>query len=203
MLAIDPSQNTEKENYKLLTGTIIPRPIAFVTTADSEGRLNGAPFSYFNVVCANPPLVSISIQRFSGKQKDTARNILETKEFVLQIVDQKNVEQVNQTAASLPPHVNELELANLTTIPSIKISILGVQEAKVRMECVLEEALELGGTDSEPACDLIIGRVIQFHIEEQIYKDGKIDPYGLGAVSRLAGNRYATLGKRFEVERPE
>lgn len=203
LITIDPNQNTEKENYKFLTGTIIPRPIAFVTTADSKGRPNGAPFSYFNVVCANPPLISISVQRSSGHLKDTARNIFETKEFVVHVVDQTNVEQINQTAAPLPPHENELELAKLTAVLSTKVSVPGIKEAKVRMECLLEEALELGGSGEEPACDLIIGRVVQFHIDHDIYKDGKTDPQGLGAVSRLAGHDYATIGQPFEIKRPE
>lgn len=202
MLSIDPSNNTERENYKFLVGSIIPRPIAFVTTMSDEGIINGAPFSYFNIVSSNPPMVSLSVQRSEGRQKDTARNIIHLKEFVVHIVDETNVDKINQTAASLPPNESEIELAQLTPVQSIKISVPGVKEAKIRMECVLEHSVVLGGQDS-PGCDLIIGKVVQFHIEEGIYENGRIDPIGLGAVSRLAGTNYAKIGELFSIERPK
>jgi len=202
MLSIDPAANTERENYKFLIGSIIPRPIAFVTTISNDGILNGAPFSYFNIVTANPPMISLAIQRPEGRQKDTARNIIEVKEFVVHIVDEQNVKKVNKTAAILPPDQSEIELANLTPIESIKISVPGVEEAKIRMECVLEHSVELGGLES-PGCDLIIGKVVQFHIDNEIYEKGRISPRGLSAVSRLAGNNYAKIGEIFEIERPK
>ena len=202
MLSIDPTKNTERENYKLLIGSIIPRPIAFVTSISQDGVLNGAPFSYFNIVSSNPPLVSVSIQRSGGKQKDTARNILETKEFVIHVVDELNVDQINQTAASLPPDQSEINLANLTPIESTQISVPGVKEAKVRFECKLEHSVELGGVDT-PGTDLIIGKIVQVHIDEKIYENGRIDPVGLGAVSRLAGTNYAKIGEIFSIERPK
>lgn len=198
MLSIDPINNTERENYKLLIGSIIPRPIAFVTTLSKAGVLNGAPFSYFNIVSANPPMVSVAVQRSDGKQKDTARNILETKEFVIHIVDDNNVNQINETAASLPAEESEIDLAKLSPVPSTEISVPGVMESKVRMECVLEQAIEVGGTT-----DLIIGRIVQFHIDEAIYEQGRINPNGLAAVSRLAGNDYAKIGEIFTITRPK
>ncbi|MBS4196672.1 flavin reductase family protein [Lederbergia citri] len=202
MLSIDPNTNTERENYKFLIGSIIPRPIAFVTTLSEDGVLNGAPFSYFNIVSSNPPMISLSIQRSGGKQKDTARNIIKQKEFVVHIVDEGNVEKVNKTAASLLPHESEIDLAQLTKVESEKISVPGVKQAKIRMECVLEHSLVLGEKEL-PGCDLIIGKVIQFHIEDAIYENGRIDPRGLAAVSRLAGANYAKIGEIFEIERPK
>ena len=202
LLSIDPTQNTERENYKFLIGSIIPRPIAFVTTISKDGVLNGAPFSYFNIVSSNPPMISLSIQRISGRQKDTARNIIESKQFVVHIVDEQNVGKINKTAASLPPDQSEIELSNLTPVESTKISVPGVKEAKIRMECSLEHSLELGGLDI-PGCDFIIGKVVQFHIENDIYENGRIDPRGLAAISRLAGNNYAKIGEIFEIERPK
>ncbi|MBM7361458.1 flavin reductase family protein [Priestia taiwanensis] len=202
MLSINPLENTERENYKLLIGSIIPRPIAFVTTISGEHVLNGAPFSYFNIVSSNPPMISLAIQRSEGRQKDTAKNILASKEFVVHVVDEQNVEMVNKTAANLPSNQSEVELANFTIVESERISVPGVQEAKVRMECVLEHSLELGGSDS-PGCDLIIGKVIQFHIDNEIYEKGRIDPKRLGAVSRLAGHHYAKIGEMFSIERPK
>ena len=202
LLSIDPTNNSERENYKFLIGSIIPRPIAFVTTRSKEGVLNGAPFSYFNIVSSNPPMVSLSIQRKGGRQKDTAKNIIDSKEFVIHIVDEDNVDMVNETAANLPPNQSEIMLANLTPVESEKISVSGVKEAKIRMECVLEQSLELGGLDV-PGCDFIIGKIVQYHIEESIYENGRIDPKGLGAVSRLAGENYAKIGEVFTIERPK
>ncbi|MDQ0970437.1 flavin reductase (DIM6/NTAB) family NADH-FMN oxidoreductase RutF [Neobacillus niacini] len=202
MLSIDPASLSERENYKFLIGSIIPRPIAFVTTNSKDGVLNGAPFSYFNIVSSNPPMISLSIQRPSGKQKDTARNIIESKEFVVHIVDEQNVEMINKTAANLPPEESEIELASLTPTVSVKISVPGVKEAKIRMECSLEHSIGLGGTETE-GCDFIIGKVVQFHIAEDIYENGRINPRGLAAVSRLAGNYYAKIGEIFEIDRPQ
>lgn len=202
MLSIDPSKMSERENYKFLIGSIIPRPIAFVTTLSEGGILNGAPFSYFNIVSSNPPMISLSIQRSEGKEKDTARNIKKLKEFVVHIVDEQNVEQVNQTAANLPSDKSEIELANLTSIDSLKICVPGVREAKIRMECTLENSVELGGVES-PGCDLLVGKVVQFHIEDALYDKGRIDPMGLAAVSRLAGSNYAKIGEIFSIQRPK
>jgi len=202
MHSIDPQTKTAKENYKFLIGSVIPRPIAFVTSKSPDGTLNGAPFSYFNIVSADPPMISLSIQRSGSNKKDTTHNILETKEFVVHIVDEENVEKINQTAATLLPNENEVELAELSTIQSTQISVPGIQEAKVRMECIFEQSLELGEANN-PSCDLIIGRIVHYHIAEDIYEDGKIDPFKLSAVSLLAGNEYAKLGEIFTKERPK
>jgi len=202
LLSIDPSKNTERENYKFLIGSIIPRPIAFVTTLSKGAVLNGAPFSYFNIVSSNPPMISLSIQRSEGRQKDTARNINDLKEFVIHIVDEQNVGEVNETAAGLPPDQSEIEIGKLTPVESERISVPGVKEAKIRMECVLEQSLELGGFDT-PGCDFIIGKVVQFHIDNNIYENGRIDPKGLAAVSRLAGTNYAKIGEIFSIDRPK
>lgn len=202
MITIDPALNTERDNYKLLIGSIIPRPIAFVTTLSVDGVLNGAPFSYFNIVTSNPPMVSLAIQRSGGKQKDTARNIIGKREFVIHIVDEQNVGAINQTAASLPSDESEVELAQLQTVQSDKIAVPGVKQAKVRMECVLEHTVTLGGGD-QPGVDLIVGKVVQFHFAEDIYEQGKINPDKLAAISRLAGDNYAKIGEIFELERPK
>ncbi|MFS8602548.1 flavin reductase family protein [Priestia megaterium] len=202
MLSIDPSTNTERENYKFLIGSIIPRPIAFVTTLSKGGTLNGAPFSYFNIVSSNPPMISLAIQRKEGKPKDTTRNIMDLKEFVVHIVDEENVEKINITAANLPPEQSEIELAKLNSVNSEKVSVPGVKEAKIRMECTLEHVIALGD-DESPGSDLIIGKVVQFHIKDELYENGRVNHEGLGAVSRLAGHNYAKIGEVFSIERPK
>lgn len=203
MIAIDPASQSERDNYKLLIGSIIPRPVAFVTTLSKEGVLNAAPYSYFNIVAANPPMVSISVQRKQGVQKDTSRNAVETGSFVVHISDESYIQQINQTAANLPPDESEVALAGLTAVASDKIAVPGIAEAKIRMECVLEQAIPLGGTEAAPAADLLIGRVVCFHIDDSLFENGHIDPEGLKPVSRLAGNWYAKLGDMFAIERPE
>ncbi|HWO95247.1 MAG TPA: flavin reductase family protein [Bacillus sp. (in: firmicutes)] len=202
MLSIDPLSLAERENYKFLIGSIIPRPIAFITSLSEDGVLNGAPFSYFNIVSSNPPLISVSIQRKEGNRKDTSRNIILNREFVVHIVDETNVEKVNVTASNLPSDESEVKLAGLTPVESIKVSVPGIQEAKIRMECVLEHYVELDDQAGTPGCDLIIGRVIQYHIEKSLYEKGRIHQEKLGAVSRLAGNNYAKVGEVFIIERP-
>ena len=134
LISIDPRKNSERDNYKLLIGSIIPRPVAFVTTQSKEGIVNGAPFSYFNIVSSNPPMVSLAIQRPNDDLKDTARNIYSNHQFVVHIVDDENVTKINETAASLPATESEIELANLTLVQSENVSVPGVKEAKVRME---------------------------------------------------------------------
>src|SRR5690625_280555 len=157
MLSFEPHEQTERENYKLLTGSIIPRPIAFVTSMASDGTVNGAPFSYFNIVSSNPPMVSISIQRKDGVRKDTARNIAERGTFVVHIVDEENVKRINETAASLPADESEVNLANLSLEESDLIEIPGIKEAKVRFECKIEQIIELPG-EQAIGSDLIIGK---------------------------------------------
>ena len=116
MKEINPNQLSDIQNYKLLSGSVIPRPIAFVTSEDEKGNLNGAPFSFFNVVNNKPPMIAIAAQRSNGKRKDTAINIEKTKEFVVHITDEFNIEDINETAAPLKYEDNELERTSLTLI---------------------------------------------------------------------------------------
>lgn len=203
MKMIFPETQTERENYKLLIGSIIPRPIALITTLSREGVLNAAPFSYFNIVTADPPMISVSIQRKNGAYKDTARNMIQSGEFVVHIADEDYLEAMNKTAASLPPDASEADFANLKQVKSEKIRVPGIAEAKIRMECVLERAVTLGGAASSPACDLMIGKVVCFHIADELYEDGRIDAGKLRPISRLAGSDYAALGEIFAMQRPD
>ncbi|MEG0384272.1 MAG: flavin reductase family protein [Solibacillus sp.] len=202
MRAINPNELTERENYKFLIGSIIPRPIALITSMSGEGVVNAAPFSFFNIVSSNPPMISVSIQRKQGEMKDTARNIKENQQFVVHIVDTNNVEKVNGTAANLAPEESEVEKVGLTLVDSTTIRVPGIKEAKIRIECELETTLELGGVGESKGCDLVIGKVTHYHIEDSIYDNGRIDPKKLAAISRLAGNDYAEIGKQFTIERP-
>jgi flavin reductase (DIM6/NTAB) family NADH-FMN oxidoreductase RutF len=202
MLSLNPEEMSERDNYKFLIGSIIPRPVAIVTTQSEGGVINVAPFSYFTIVSSNPPMLSVSIQRKNGVQKDTSRNAIETGEFVVHITDETNVEDANQTAVELPPNESELSRTNFTIAPSVKVAVPGLQEAKIRFECKLEQAISLGGNEDAPGCDLLIGKIVQYHIMPNIYSKGRIDAKGLQPVSRLAGNYYAKIGEIFSKERP-
>lgn len=202
MLSIHPQEQTERENYKLLIGSIIPRPIAFITTQSSDGVVNAAPFSYFNIAATEPPMLTVSIQRKDGDRKDSARNIINTKEFVIHIVDDRNVAEINKTAASLSPSESEIDITKLDLIESTDIAVPAVKQAKVRFECTLEKAIELG-QDGKITADLIVGKVERFHIAEEIYEAGKINYDKLQPVSRLAGHDYAKVGDIFTIERPK
>ena len=201
MLKIYPNTISERDNYKLLKGSVIPRPIAFVSTQSEEKIVNAAPFSFFNIVSSNPPMLSVSIQRKAGAMKDTASNIKATKQFVIHIVDNLNVNEINKTAANLPADSSEINLTNLTLVPSSEIAVPAIKESKIRFECELVQALELGEGDAV-GCDLIIGRIVAYHFDESVYQDGKINPHALQAISRLAGNDYAKVGDIFTIERP-
>ncbi|TJY42867.1 flavin reductase family protein [Cohnella pontilimi] len=202
MISIDPASLSERDNYKFMIGSIIPRPIAWVTTQTESGTVNAAPFSFFNIVTSNPPMLSVSVQRKNGAKKDTARNAELKGEFVVHIVDQANVAQMNQTAANLGPEESEIEFARLHITSSQVVKVPGIAEAKIRMECLLESSIPLGGTIGEPACDLLIGRIVMFHIDDELYSEGRIDARKLQPVSRLAGTNYGTLGEIFSLDRP-
>lgn len=200
MKHIDPNQLSDIQNYKLLSGSIIPRPIAFVTSSDIEGNVNAAPFSFFNIVNNAPPMIAISAQR-AGKRKDTAINIENGQSFVVHVTDEDNVEEINKTAASINPKDNELDLTELNTISSDLIDIPAIKEAKIRFECQLEQMILLGSEDD--GADLIIGKIVKYHIQDDVYfGDSKIDAKQLKPVARLAGNDYAKLGEQFTIERP-
>ncbi|WFB57980.1 flavin reductase family protein [Paenibacillus sp. BR1-192] len=202
MISIDPNTQSERDIYKLLIGSVVPRPVAFVTTLSADGVLNAAPFSYFSIVSSNPPLLSVSVQRKNGVPKDTARNAMQSGELVIHIVDEDTVAAVNETAANLPPDESELDRTRLTPVVSDVVKVPGVLESKIRMECVLEQVVTLDGADQLPAADLLIARVVRFHVSEELYEHGRIDASKLKPVSRMAGNIYSTLGEMFTIERP-
>ncbi len=201
MKEIRPEVLSQKENYKLLIGSIIPRPIALVTTESDDNVLNIAPFSFFNVVSSDPPILSIAVQRVNGEMKDTARNIIQNKEAVVHIVDTDNVRDANQTAALLSHEESELERTNFETIDSVEVSVKGLKQSKVRFEAVLYDDIVIE-KDGQPISDLLLLEVKYYHFDERIYNDGYINKEELNAVSRLAGNDYAEIGHTFTIERP-
>lgn len=202
MKEIRPETLSQKENYKLLIGSIIPRPIALVTTQTDNGILNIAPFSFFNIVSSDPPIVSIAVQRVNGELKDTARNILQNKEAVVHIVDTDNVNDANQTAAVLEPNESERVRTEFEEVDSVEVSVSGLKQSKVRFETVLKEHIPIY-KDHVPISDLLLLEVKYYHFDKAIYSEGYINKDKLKAVSRLAGNDYAEIGQTFTIERPD
>lgn len=198
---LDPKDLTQRENYKLLIGSIIPRPVAVVSTQSADGIVNIAPFSFFNIVSSEPVILSLAIQRKEGELKDTARNLLATKEAVVHILDQTNVQEANKTATLLPADQSELTVSGFTTTASKTIAVPGLKEASVRLETILHQHVPIK-KDQQTTADLLLLEVVGYQIAEDVYQDGKIDPRALQAVSRLAGNSYATIGEIFDIKRP-
>ena len=191
------ASEVEKENYKLLSGAISPRPIALITTLQENKEVNAAPFSYFNVVSAKPPLLSVSVRYDTEQQKDTSRNIFREKEFVVHIISEDYLEKAHKTSITLSNKESELTYARLHTIPSKDIKTPGIKESKIRLECVYETHIHFETTD------LIIGRVVGYHIDEEVFDNGKIDFVKLNPVSRLPGSNYGLLGEIIHFEKEQ
>lgn len=199
-MILDPKQVNDKDIYKLLIGLVVPRPIAFVTTMTDAGIVNAAPFSFFNVVCTNPPMLAVSVARKpDGSSKDTSANIQYNRQFVVHVAEERMISQVNHASCPYPPDISEVEKAGLRTLPSHKIKVPRIRECRVAMECILHKLVELG---NGPDTDLIIGEVVQFHVDDKLLQDGKIKIAELNPVARLAGSDYSKLGEMFSLERP-
>jgi flavin reductase (DIM6/NTAB) family NADH-FMN oxidoreductase RutF len=183
---LDPQQT-----YRLVTGVVVPRPIAWVTTRSSEGVVNLAPFSAFTFVSNKPPMLGINIGRKAGIRKDTGRNIHETNEYVVHIGDETLVEAIHESAVEHAPEVSEPELLGLEVTRSDRIGVPRLVAPPVAMECRLHRVIPFGDTGAE----FVVGEVLVFHVRDGLVRDGKIDSTELKPVCRLAGPNYATLGR--------
>lgn len=201
-MIIDPTKQSFKDNHKLMIGSIVPRPIAFVSTKSADGILNLAPFSYFNGVCSNPPTIMFAPARrgYDGLTKDTLNNIQDTNEFVVNIVSEDFVKPMVACATDYEKDVNEFEVSNLTPVHSLKVAPPLVKESKVSFECQLNTIVEIG--KAEPGAGfVVIGTIVMFHVDDKVYKDGRIDLKELNPVGRLAGNSYTRVFDNFNVIR--
>jgi flavin reductase (DIM6/NTAB) family NADH-FMN oxidoreductase RutF len=187
-----------RERYKLLCATIVPRPIALVTSAGRDGVVNAAPFSFFNVFSEDPALIVLGLQhRPDESRKDTTRNIAETGSFVVNLVDEEIAEAMNVCAIDFPPGHSEIEAARLTLAPSIDVPVPRLAQAPFAFECRRTVSLAFG-----PHRELMIGEILRLHA-----RDGLIDPERLRVteayrpVGRLFGDGYARQGDRFELRR--
>lgn len=203
ILTLDPKIIGSKASYQLLIGSIVPRPIAFVSTCSSEGKGNAAPFSFFNGVSSRPPAVMFSVARNSdGSKKDTLKNIELTGEFVVNSVGDWMIEAVNQCSAQYPYGVDELSQVGLTPLPSVQVKPCRVAESLVHFECRLLHQVEVGD-GREGSATVVIGEIVLFHVHSKAYRDGKILLDPLHAVSRLAGKSYGKISDVFDLPRPQ
>jgi flavin reductase (DIM6/NTAB) family NADH-FMN oxidoreductase RutF len=200
---IDPAQNSNQDNYKLIIGSIVPRPIAFVSTQSRSGELNLAPFSFFTGVCSNPPTVLFCpmVRGTDAGKKDTLLNIEETGEYVINVVSEDIVTLMNQTAAEFPRGVDEFKESGLTPSPSVVVQPPRVLESPLSMECKLQQIIPVGD-GAVGSGFVVLGTVVRFHIREDLYSGGRIDTLGLTPVARLAGAAYSRLRDVFELPRP-
>ena len=199
-MIIDPQKSSLKDIYKLMSASIVPRPIAFVSTISKSGVPNLAPFSYFTGLTSQPPTLCISIAR-KGPQalkKDTLVNIEETGEFVVNTVSEFFVEKMAVTGQDFPADVNEFSEAGLTEEKSTIVQAPRVKESLISLECKLHQIVQIG--PAQPGAGfLVIGEIVLFHIADEIFLDGKIDVQKLNPVGRLAGYDYMSVGRVYTV----
>ncbi|MGO7165612.1 flavin reductase family protein [Rhizobium leguminosarum] len=200
-VSFDFKQLSERERYKLMIGTIIPRPIALVTTVDENGRVNAAPFSFFNCLSADPPILAIGVENNADMSfKDTGHNIRMTEVFTVNIVSFAIAEAMHICGARYPRGVDELKQAGLTAMPGEKVASPFIAEAPAAFECKRHVTLELGRSRQ-----IVMGEIVYAH-----YRDGVVDPQRLhvdpaavDAIARLGGDTCATIRDRFEMLTPK
>ena len=207
-----PSQLAHREFYNILISAVAPRPIAWVSSLSASGQPNLAPFSFFNAVCAKPPLLAFAPAMRSPKQsgaaadpagtpKDTLRNIRETGEFVISIVTFELAEAMNLTSGDYDAAINEFEVAKLASAPSKLVRPRRVAESPVSFECKLHQILDFN--PGPEGGSLVIGEIVSVHIDEQHIKEGRLDRNSLDLIGRMGGMQYTRTTERFELVRPK
>lgn len=206
---VTPSQLAHAEFYSILLSAVGPRPIAWVSSLSASGQPNLAPFSFFNAVCSEPPLLAFAPGMRSPKDpraadgvpKDTLRNIRETREFVINIVTYDLAEAMNLTSGDYDASINEFEVAKLASAPSKIVRPRRVADSPVSFECRLYQIL-----DFNPAPEggsLVIGEIVSIHISEHHLKEGRLDRNSLDLIGRMGGMQYTRTTQRFEMVRPK
>ncbi len=200
-MIFDLEKRTAKENYELLLGAVVPRPIAWVSSRSKDGTDNLAPFSFFNLFSVNPPVLGFSPGLKQQKDsepvfKDTLRNIIDTEEFVVNIVSAELAEKMVQTSKDYAPEISEFDACGLGRQKSFSIGASRVAEAKIALECRLYKIIKLGSNN------LILGKIHFVHVDDNILSAGKIDINKLKPVGRLGGELYSQVLSTIEIPRP-
>ncbi|HTC56259.1 MAG TPA: flavin reductase family protein [Candidatus Sulfotelmatobacter sp.] len=208
-MIVSPSDLSHSDFYSILLNSVAPRPIAWVSTINASGDLNLAPFSFFNAVCVDPPLLAFApgLRRPKepdtsyGEAKDTLRNIRETREFVVNIVTYELREAMNLTSGEYEASVNEFELAKVTPQPSKIVRPPRVAESPVNFECKLHQILDF--STAPTSSSLVIGEIVSIHINDAYLKEGRLDRNLLDLIGRMGGLQYTRTTQRFEMVRPK
>ncbi len=190
MITIDPDKIKAKDMHQFVLGSVAPRPIAFASTVDENGRHNLAPYSFFNAFSSNPPILVFSSNRrlANNTTKDTLHNIEKTREVVINVVNYNIVRQMAVASIEYPKDVSEFEKAGLTAIPSEMVAPPRVKESPVQMECKVQEIIPLGTEGG--AGHLIICRIVRMHIAEDVVDDGRINPHKIDLMGRMGRAYY-------------
>lgn len=200
---IEPGNIPWKSAYKILIGSVVPRPIGWISSVSEDGRPNLAPFSFFNVVCANPPTVVFCpmVRSTDAGIKDTLRNVRSTGEFVVNLATEPLAEAVNLSSTELPPDVNEFEFAGVTPLESRIVKTPRVAESPIHFECRVSQIVEIG---TQPGSgSLVIGTIVYMHLDDRVLiGEDKINLAELKPIARLFGNAYCRVTDLFELERP-
>jgi flavin reductase (DIM6/NTAB) family NADH-FMN oxidoreductase RutF len=208
-MRFDPTEMRGSEVYRLMTDVIVPRPIAFVSTVDAAGALNLAPFSFFTGISSRPPLLAIcvgdkSVPGSDGQPvlvpKDTAANILETGELVVNVVTEPIAEPMNSTAAEFPHGMSEFDIAGLTPVASERVKPPRVAESPVNLECRLYKQVDLG----EARIHMLVCEILLAHVDDTLVdENGRIGVEVLKPVGRLGKSGYTAAGRIFDLARPK
>ncbi|MCX6060162.1 MAG: flavin reductase family protein [Chloroflexi bacterium] len=203
-MEIDPTTISYKSVYKIITGSILPRPIGWISSIDSSGRPNLAPFSFFNAVCSNPPTVLFcaSIRGSDGKTKDTLNNVRATNEFVVNIVTEELLQAMNASSIEAPPDFDEFNYAGLTLAPSVMIKPPRVKESPIHYECRVKQIIDI--SDQPGGASIVIGSIVHIHVDDGVmFGEDKIDLTALKPIGRLMGSGYCRVTDIIEIERPK
>ena len=200
-MEIDFSELSPGRAYRFLISAVVPRPIAIVSTLSPDGVRNLAPFSYYMGVGPRPPTIAISIQRRAGHHKDTARNILSTREFVVNASTEDLAQAVNRASGDYAPSFDEFELAGLTPIASRRVSPPRVAESPVQMECRLHASLDIG--EAPWISTLVVGEILLAHVRDDLWDEAMIPADRLRPLARLGANLYSGLGEILAMDRPQ
>jgi flavin reductase (DIM6/NTAB) family NADH-FMN oxidoreductase RutF len=201
-MEMDVKSASVLEIYHALVGTVVPRPIAWVTTLSPRGVVNLAPFSFFNTFGANPPVVVFSpTLRRDGSKKDTLRNLEHLGEFVIHTAIEGLATQVNLSSKEIPPEESEVDLTGLRTVPSVKVKPPRLVESPVHLEGVVQQIIPIG--NGPISANLVIGEIVHIHADDQLFDaQGRVDPRRLRAIARLGGDYYCRSTDLFEMPRP-
>ena len=198
----DPAEHPFSETHKLMIGSIVPRPIALVSTTSNNGINNLAPFSYFNGVCSKPPTIMFAPARrgWDGKEKDTLVNIRNTKEFSINIVSEDIGEKMVKCSTDYEKEIDEYSKSGLSPLSSKKIKPPIVSESKISLECILNQIVQIG-KEYAGSGFIVIGTIVLFHIDDKVYDNGRIILDKLQPLGRVAGNGYVRSTNTFDIVR--